>query len=75
MDVVGHQAIAGCGDAVELAEDIEVRTVVTISEEHILVLLSRIAALNIVVRLTWNYDSGHARQAHNALLAGRKVNE
>ncbi len=51
------------------------RTVVVINEENILVLLWRIAALNNVVRLTRNDDSGHARHVDNLPLAGLQVNE
>ena len=65
MDVVGHQGIAGCVEAealAVLAEEFELRTAVVINEENILTV---VAALNNVVRLTRNDDSGHARHAHN----------
>jgi len=52
--------------------EFEVRTAVAINEEHILTV---VAALNNVVRLTRNDDSGHARHAHNLPRAGRKVNK
>ena len=55
-----------------LAEEFEVRTAVVINEENILTV---VAALNNVVRLTRNDDSGHARHADNLPLAGRKVNK
>ncbi|MCH7721597.1 MAG: hypothetical protein IH988_11530, partial [Planctomycetes bacterium] len=51
-----------------LAEEFEVRTAVVINEENILTV---VAALNNVVRLTRNDDSGHARHADNLPLAGR----
>ena len=75
MDVVGHQAIAKYVEAearAVLAEEFEVRTAVVINEENILTV---VAALNNVVRLTRNDDSGHARHADNLPLAGRKVNK
>ncbi len=68
MDVVGCQAISDCLEAEALgvlAEEFEVRTVVVINEENILVRLWRIAALNTVVRLTRTDDSGHVRHADN----------
>ena len=58
-----------------LAEEFEVRTAIVINEEKILIRLWRIAALNNVVRLTRNGDSGHARHAENLPLAGRKANK
>ncbi len=78
MDVVGHQAIAKYVEAearAVLAEEFEVRTAVVLNQENILVRLWRIAALNNVVRLTRNDDSGHARHADNLPFAGRKVNK
>ncbi len=76
MDVVGHQAIALCVEAeafAVLAQEFEVRTaVVVINEQNTLTL---VAALNNVVQLTRNDDSGHARHADNRPLAGRKVNK
>ncbi len=74
--------LAGCGKTsaacVEaealavLAEEFEVRTAVVINEENILTV---VAALNNVVRLTRNDDSGHARHPDNLPLAGRRVNQ
>ncbi len=58
-----------------LAVEFEVRTGDVINEENILIRLWRIAALNNEVRLTRNDDSGHARQADNLPLAGRKSNK
>ncbi len=55
-----------------LAEEFEVRTAVVINEENILTV---VAALNNVVRLTRNDDSGHAKYADNLPLAARKVNK
>ncbi len=78
MNVVGHQAITKYVEAealVVLAEEFEVRTAVVINEANILMRLWRIVALNNVVRLTRNDDSGHARHADNLPLAGRKVNK
>ncbi len=75
LDVVGHQAIAKYVDAealAALAEEFEVRTAVVITEENILTV---VAALNNVVRLTRNDHSGHARYPDNPPLAGRKVNK
>ena len=72
MDAVGHQAMAKCVDAEALAEEFEVRTALVINEENIQTV---VAALNNVVRLTRNDDSGHARHADNLPLAGRKMNK
>ncbi|MCH8806269.1 MAG: hypothetical protein IH986_09300 [Planctomycetes bacterium] len=79
---MGHQAIAKYVELVDpacwaealavLAEEFEVRTAVVINEENILTV---VAALNNVVRLTRNDDSGHARHAQNLPLAGRKGNK
>ena len=55
-----------------LAEEFEVRAAVGINEENILTV---VAALNNVVRLTRNDDSGHARHADNIPHAARKVNK
>ncbi len=52
-----------------LAEEFEVRTEFVINEENI---LRVVTALNNVVRLTRNDDSGHTRHADNLPLAGRK---
>ena len=73
MDGVGHQAIAKYVEAeaiAVLAEEFEVRAVVVINEENILTV---VAALNNVVQLTRNDDSGHARHADNLWLTSRKV--
>ena len=51
-----------------LAEEFELRTAVSINEENIPTVT---AALDIVLRLTRNDDSGHARHADNLPLAGR----
>ncbi len=78
MDVVGHQAIAKYVEAEALAlltEEFELRTAVVINEENILIRLWWIATFNNVVRLTRNDDSGHASNADNLPLAGRKVNK
>ncbi len=78
MDVVGHQAIAKYVEAealAVLAEELDLRTAVVINEENILIRLWRITALNNVVRLTRNDDSGHARHADNRPRADRKVNK
>ena len=75
MDVIGHKAIAKQAEAEALAvfaEEFEVRTAVVIHEENILTI---VAALNNVVRLSRNDDSGHARHDDNLPLAGRKVNK
>ena len=76
--MLGHQAIAKYVEAqalAVLAEEFEVRTAAVINDENIPVRLWRIAALNNVVLLTRNDDSGHARHADNLPLAGRKVNK
>ena len=65
--IIGHSPL--------LAEEFEVRTGVVINEGNILVRLWRIAALNHVVRMTRNDDSGHARHADNLLRVGRKANK
>ena len=78
MDAVGHQAIAKYVEAEALAvpaEEFEVPTAAVIIEENILIRLWRIAALNNVLRLTCNDDSGRARHADNLSLAGGNVNE
>ncbi len=75
MDVVGHQAIAEYVEAealAMLAEEFEIHTAVSINEENILPV---VAALNNVVRLTRNDDSGNARHADNIPHAARKVNK
>ena len=54
------------------AEEFEVRTAVVVSEQNILTV---VAALNNLLRLTRNDDSGHARHADKLPLAGRKVNK
>ncbi len=61
------------GHSPVLAEEFEVRTGDVINEKDTLIRLWRIAALNNVVRLTRNEDSGHVRHADNRPLAGRKV--
>ncbi len=74
--MVGHQAVARWVEAevlAVLAEEFEVRTVVVINEQDILIRLWRIAALSNVVRLTQNDNSGHARRTDNQPLAARKV--
>jgi hypothetical protein len=75
MDVVGHQAIAKYVEAealAVLAAKFEVRMAVVINEENILTV---VAALNNVVRLTLNDDSGHARQADDLPSpAGKSIN-
>ncbi len=75
MDVVGHRAIALFVEAealAVLAEEFEVRTVVVVNEKNI---LRVVAALNNVVRLTRNDDSGHARHGGSLPLTSRKVNK
>ena len=61
MDVVGHQAIASCVEAqalAVLADEFDLRTVLVINEENALTVVH---ALDNVVRLTRNDDSGHPR--------------
>ena len=58
--------------ATVLAEELEVGTAVVINEENILTIL---ATLNNVMRLTRNDDSGHARHGDNLPFADRKVNK
>lgn len=58
-----------------LTKKFEVRTAVVINEENILVRLWRLAALDNVVRLTPNDDSGHLRHPDNPPLARRIVNK
>ena len=73
-----EQAIAKYVEAVALAvlaEEFKVRTAVVVNQENILVRLWRIAALNRVVGLTRNNNSGHARHTDNLPLAGRNVNK
>ena len=75
------QGIAACVELVEpacgdealavLAEEFAVRTAVVIHEENILTVVT---ALNHLVRLTRNDDSGHPRHADNLPRAARKVN-
>ena len=55
-----------------LAEEFELRTAVVINEENILTV---VAALNNVLRLTRNDDSGRARHTDKLPIAGRKVNK
>ncbi len=74
MDVVGQQAIALCAKAealAALAEGFEVCTAVVINEQSILTV---VAALNNVVRVTRIDDPGYASPAADLPLAGRKVN-
>ena len=54
------------------AEVFEVRTAVVINEENILTV---VVALNHVVRLTRNDDTGHARHADMLPRTGLKVNK
>ncbi len=73
MDVVGHQAIAKYVEAEAFAvlpEEFEVRTAVVIDEED---LLTVVAALNHMVQLTRNDDSGHARHAASLPGTGPRV--
>ncbi len=77
-EMAPNQAIAKYVEAealAVLAEEFEVRAAVVVNEENILSRLWRTAALNNVVRLTRNDDSGHARHADNPPLAGRKANK
>ena len=80
LQQAARQAIADCVELVDpacwaealamLAEQFEVRTPVVIHEENILTV---VAALNNLVRLTRNDNSGHARHADNLPLAVGKV--
>ncbi len=68
-DVGGHQEEAFCVDAeaiAVLAEELEARTAAVINEEHILFRRWRITALNNVVRLIRNDNSGYARHTHES---------
>ena len=68
------QATAGRVEAealAVLAEEFEGRTALAINEENALTVA---AALNNVLRLTRNDDSGHARHADNRPLTRRKAN-
>ena len=72
-DVAPTGGFAGCVEAeapAVLAEECEVRTAVVVNDENTLTI---VAALNNVVRLPRNDDSGHARHADNPPFAGRKV--
>ncbi len=66
----------GAGHKSHSDREVEVRTTVVTNDQNILVRLWRIAALNNVVRLTRNNDSGHAMRGMPTTypLAGRKVN-
>ena len=55
-----------------LAEEFEARAAVVINEENILTV---VAVLKNVVRLTLNDNSGHTTCARNLPLAGRRVNQ